>query len=93
MFDASSMTLRDARDLMEHLGKPTLNEALECLNFEEGNLDDEAIKAVQYVVFMMRRKSDPEFTLDAAMDVSMGELKELMASALPPTPVESSVSG
>lgn len=42
-------------------------------------------KAVKAFVYIMKRKSDPDFTIEQARNVTMGELTELLGSDDPPT--------
>ena len=70
------LTLRDLRELRDHTGKSDLEEIFAPLQGDSFNLD--SIEVIQYLIYLVRRKTQSDYSLNDALNVPLDELREFM---------------
>ena len=74
-----NLTLRDLKELREHTGKTDIDEIFAPLSGESFSL--EGVEVIQYLIYLVRRKTDSSYTLDDALDVSVDEMKDFLGAS------------
>lgn len=72
--DIDSLTLGDIEDVEDAVGKPIAEV-----------FDHMSAKAITALVWVVRRREDPAFTLDNARALRMGDVEVVGGGELPPT--------
>lgn len=86
-FSVADITVGDMEDIEEITGEP-FEDVIEKLSAggENGKLRV-PLKVIKAIVFVVKRQSDPDFTLEQARRVKFSELElELEGAASDPTP-------
>lgn len=76
--DPNDLSLRDTRDFLKYTKQPTLEKAFAII--EEGLQTVEAIETMAYLLYLLERKNNPDFTPEDALDVPMKSLSSLAAT-------------
>ena len=80
MIDVNQLTLNDIKELMEHTGASSMNEALRPLTDNSEDLTVDAITSLQFLIYLMKRAGDLGYTLEQASNISLAEMRGLMSS-------------
>lgn len=85
-FSINDITVGDMEDIEEITGEPFEDVIDKLTGGEEGKLRV-PLKVIKAIVFVVKRQSDPDFTLDQARRVKFSELElELEGGSADPTP-------
>ena len=76
--DVNKLTIEDIEHMLEATGKDSMQEILSTLS--TGDVDRAMLTAVSNLVYVTQRKVNPDFTLEDAKKVSMGEFSEAFGS-------------
>lgn len=70
--DASELTLRELAELEEELGTPLA-----------GLMEKSQAHGLAGIAWLVKRRTDPDFTFDDALDLKMGDLEMIAAGEAP----------
>lgn len=79
-FDFDDLTIEEVEQIEEITGV-----SIDAIQ-EKGSAKGKTLRAI---VFVVKRRTDPEFTIDAAGRLPVRDVEALLASTAPPTPAAS----
>lgn len=66
LFDLNELTIGDLEDLEDIVGVP----------FDQINMERPSMKVAKAMIYIVKRRTDPDFTLEDARDIRVSELQD-----------------
>ena len=71
------LTLKDFKEIRDYTGKSSINEIFAPLT--SGDFDLDGIEGLQALIYVVRKKTDPNYTIEEAAELTLEEMQAIFS--------------